>query len=380
MFGTNAEAIFHFHAGLLMDGARTDTYRRAIAGIVKPGDVVLDLGSGTGILSLLACQAGARRVYAVESGDVAQLASLVSIANGFDDRIVLLQDSSYRITLPEKVDVIVTDTLHTFGLQDGLLGSVIDARQRFLKSGGSICPRSIQLVVVPVELPDIYRRLEIWSADPLGFDFSPLREFATNNLYSVPVEREALRKAFLGEPASVIQIGLRDAETANLSGEVQITAARPGVMHGLGGWFVAELDEGVVLSNSPDIMTVSWKNAFFPLDRPVALAEGDALTVKIETCNGATWRWQVAVNGLTLAERASFKAFPLSKEAFRKLSPAYAPMLTPEGDAERFLLGLFDGERTVGEMEAELRRRYPESFATAEAAAAFVRDLARRCS
>jgi protein arginine N-methyltransferase 1 len=380
MFGANPEAIFHFHAGLLMDGARTDTYHRAIASIVKPGDVVLDLGSGTGILSLLACQAGARRVYAVESGDVAELSRLVSTANGFEDRVVLLHDTSYRVTLPEKVDVIVTDTLHTFGLQDGLLGSMIDARQRFLKPGGRISPRSIQLVVVPVELPDIYRRLEIWSADPLGFDFSPLREFATNNLYSVPVERDALRKAFLGEPASVIQIRLPDAETANLSGEAHAIAARPGVMHGLGGWFVAELDEGVFLSNSPDIMTVSWKNAFFPLDRPVTLAQGDALTLKIETCNGATWRWQVAVNGRTLAERASFRGFPLSKEAFHKLSPAYAPMLTPEGDAERFVLGLFNGERTVGEMEGKLRRRYPESFTTSEAAAAFVRDLARRCS
>jgi hypothetical protein len=380
MFGVNPEAIFHFHSSLLMDGARTGAYQRAIAAIVKPGDVVLDLGSGTGILSFLACQAGARRVYAVESGDVAEICKVLSTANGLEDRIVLFRDSSYRVTLPESVDVIVTDTFHTFGLQDGLLGSVIDVRRRFLKAGGRIIPRSMQLFVVPVELPDAYRRLEVWNADHHGFDFSPVRDFATNNVYSVPLEHETLRKAFLGEPASVIQIRLPDAETANVSGEVDMTATRPGVMHGFAGWFVAELDEGVLLSNSPDIMTVSWKIAFFPLDRSVTLARGDELKLKIDTCNGATWRWQVAVNGVRLPERASFKGFPLSREAFHKFSPAYAPTLKAEGDAELLVLGLFNGERTLSEIEGELRRRRPESFTTPEAAAAFVRDVARRCS
>jgi hypothetical protein len=380
MFGANPEAIFHFHSSLLLDGSRTGTFNRAIAKVVKPGDVVLDLGSGTGILSFLACKAGARRVYAVESGDVAELCRLLSAANGLQERLVLFHDLSYRVTLPERVDVIVTDTFHTFGLQDGLLGSVIDARQRLMKAGGSIIPRSMQLFVVPVELPDVYRRLEVWNADQYGFDFSPVREFATNNVYSVPVERDRLRKAFLGEPASVMQIRLTDAETPNLSGEVEISATRPGVMHGLSGWFVAELDEGILLSNSPDIMTVSWKNAFFPLDRPTTLAQGDELQLKIDTCNGATWRWQVVVNGRRVAERSSFRGFPLSKETFHKLSPAYAPTLSADGDAERFVLGLFNGERTLSQIEGELRRRYPESFTTAEAAAAFVRDVARRCS
>ena len=347
MFGANPETIFHFHSGLLMDGARTDTYHRAIASVVKPGDVVLDLGSGTGILSFLACQAGARRVYAVESGDVAELSRLVVAANGFEDRIVLLHDTSYRITLPEKVDVIVTDTFHTFGLQDGLLGSMIDARQRFLKPGGRIIPRSIQLVVVPVELPDIYRRLEIWSADQHGSRLLPGPGICDEQSVfrsggARCVEKGIPRRAGVGHSDSAA--GRRDRQPVRRSGHA--IATRPGVMHGLGGWFVAELDEGVCLSNSPDIMTVSWKNAFFPLDRPVTLAQGDALVLKIETCNGATWRWQVTVNGRTLAERTSFRGFPLSKEAFRQALARVAPMLTPEGDARAVCPRLFNGERT----------------------------------
>jgi protein arginine N-methyltransferase 1 len=307
MFGSSPETIVHFHANLLMDRVRTESFQRTISKVVKAGDVVLDLGSGTGILSFLACQAGARRVYAIESGDVAQLSGLLCAANGVQDRVVVLNDSSYRVTLPEKADVIVTDTFHTFGLQDGLLGSVIDARRRSLKEGGRIVPRTMQLFFVPVELPDIYRRLEVWSTDLYGFDFSAAREFATNNLYSVPIDPDVFRKAFLGEPAALLTIRFSDADTPNVSGDVTLVSTRPGLLHGLGGWFAAELDEGILLSNSPDIMTVSWKNAFFPLDRPVLVAAGDALKVRIETCNGAAWRWQVELNGRQLSESRSFR-------------------------------------------------------------------------
>ena len=380
MFGSSPEPIFHFHSNLLMDEARTGGFRRAIANTVRAGDVVLDLGSGTGILSFFACAAGARRVYAVERGDVAALSRLLSTANRFDDRIVLLNESSYRITLPEPVDVIVTDTFHTLGLQDGLLGAVIDARQRFLRHGGRIVPQSLRLLVVPVELPDVYRRFEVWSAGRYGFDFSAARDFATNNLYSVPIARDALTSACLAEPASIIEIRMSDAMTPNLSGEATFVTSRPGLLHGLGGWFDAALDETTRLSNSPDATSVSWKNAFLPLDRPVALVAGDLLEVRLDTCDGAAWRWRVDLNSRPLAARSTLHGFPLAPDTFNKLSPAYAPRRSPEADAELFVLSLFDGVRTIAEMEDALRRRYPQSFATLEAAAAFVRNLSRRCS
>lgn len=380
MFGFSPETIFQFHASLLMDRARTGTFERAIASLVKPGDVVLDLGSGTGILSFFACRAGARRVYAVESGEVAELSKLLTAANGLQDRVVFLNDSSYDVDLPEKVDVVVTDTFDTFGLQDGLLGSIIDARRRFLREDGTIIPRSMDLFVVPVELPDVYRGLDIWNADLYGFDFSPALDFATSNLYSVPVDTRVFREAFLGEPRSLLRIRLSDAETPNVSGDVVLVANRSDVMHGLGGWFAAELGEGIILSNSPEIVRVSWKYAFLPLNGPIQVEQGERLNVSVQCCDGAAWRWRVECAGRSPAERASLRGFPFSKERFHKLSPVYAPKLTLDGEAELFLLGLFGGERTVGEMEEDLLRRYPERFRSPEAAARFVRDVAGRCS
>src|SRR5882757_5065079 len=96
---------------LLLDKARCDAYREAIHRVVKPGDVVVDLGAGTGLLSFFALQAGARHVYAIEMSDIADAAAELIAANRFEDRITLIRKNSKKVRLPERCDVLVTETL-----------------------------------------------------------------------------------------------------------------------------------------------------------------------------------------------------------------------------------------------------------------------------
>ena len=91
---------------MIRDGARTGAYARALETRVTPSAVVLDIGAGAGILSLLACRAGARKVYAVEPDDVIQVAREAAAANGYADRIEFIQAASTGIELPERVDEI----------------------------------------------------------------------------------------------------------------------------------------------------------------------------------------------------------------------------------------------------------------------------------
>src|SRR5262245_5502595 len=99
-----------FHAFCLTDtGSRLDQFARAIAAHIRPGDTVVDLGAGSGILSFLACRAGARRVYAIEAGASLQFARLLATRNGFADRIDFIGGPSTHLVLPERVNAIVGD-------------------------------------------------------------------------------------------------------------------------------------------------------------------------------------------------------------------------------------------------------------------------------
>lgn len=135
---------------MLSDRVRTCASERAIAQTVQSGDAVLDLGSGSGIL---ACRAGARRVYAIESGNVIGLARAVCRDNGFADRMVFLEGLSTAVELLELVDVLGTETIGNLGFEEGIIGWVLDVRRRFLKPGGALVPQFIELFVAPVELP-----------------------------------------------------------------------------------------------------------------------------------------------------------------------------------------------------------------------------------
>src|SRR5262252_952841 len=99
------------HRLYLCDRARLRVFERAIAAAVRPGDVVIDLGAGTGVLGLLACRAGAARVYAIENGGMIEVARALAQANGLVDRIVFLRTHSSEVRLPEPADVVVGDLI-----------------------------------------------------------------------------------------------------------------------------------------------------------------------------------------------------------------------------------------------------------------------------
>ena len=136
----------------------------------------VDIGTGTGLLSYFACQAGAARVYAIEEGPVVNLAREMAKLNGFDDRVEFFNDLSYRVELPERADVLITETLWNFGIGEGMIGFLADARRRFLKPEARIIPGSVDLHVAPLQADKQYALLHERPSDRHGLD---LRRCAT---------------------------------------------------------------------------------------------------------------------------------------------------------------------------------------------------------
>ena len=118
---------------MLHDDRRTSDYLAAIAAAVRPGDVVLDIGTGSGVLAVAAARAGARRVYAVEASDIAGVAERVFAANGVRTASRSSRGWSREIELPEPADLLVSEVIGSEPLEEEILETTLDARRRLLK-------------------------------------------------------------------------------------------------------------------------------------------------------------------------------------------------------------------------------------------------------
>ena len=313
--------LLQFHAFCLTEtGSRLTEYARAIAATVREGDVVLDLGAGTGILALLACRAGAKGVYAVESSDAARLGELIASTTEFADRIEFIQSESSKVVLNELVDVIVGDIHDTFGLQPGGLASFFDIRDRLLRPGGIVIPRSIELLIAPVEAAKFYaREVDVWTQSVQGIDVSSARPFAANHVHAGRFDPGELFAPL--EPIS--HLDLARSKDVRFGGTVSTTISRDGIVHGLCGCFVTALGDDVVMKNVPgDNSTTNFAQAFFPIERPVPVAAGDSVSIAIDSHDGHAVRWQVEIarGGQTLArfDHSTLNGLLMSAQSLRK--------------------------------------------------------------
>lgn len=175
------------HIKMLNDTARTNAYIKAIHDIVKPGDVVLDLGTGTGVLAIAAAQAGAKKVYAIEATRMGICAQTLFEANHVADRIQLIQGWSTNVTLPEQVDVFVSEIIGSQIFDESILRITQDAIDRFVKPGARFIPEKIDVHAVPINIPsEIINKYNFslpqcvqWEKD-YGICFTPLTQINRN--------------------------------------------------------------------------------------------------------------------------------------------------------------------------------------------------------
>src|SRR5215208_1340571 len=166
---------------MIVNEPRIKPYIEALRQSIKPGSVVLEIGTGTGLMAMLACRFGARKVYAIEFDNVIELARETAARNGLSDKIEFIQEISTRVTLPEKADVIVSDLRGILPLFTTHITSIADAR-RFLAPGGVMIPSQDRILAALISAPELYDSLvDPWGSEAFGFDMANIRERATNN-------------------------------------------------------------------------------------------------------------------------------------------------------------------------------------------------------
>ncbi len=271
------------HRTYVGDAVRLDAYRRALAQVVRPGDVVIEVGAGTGVLSVLAAQAGARAVHAIEPSAIGGVIEAVARANGVGDRVVVHRDDASEVELDLQADVLLVDWVGNLVVKERIFPAAAVLRDRCLAPQGRMIPGEVTLFLAPAEDAAARREgAELWASRPGGLDLSPVRDLE----YAHPVTS----KRSVGPQALLAPLeAVRRFDGRRMSGEeaqafppsrAAFTAERDGTLDGLCACFVSELAPGALLDTRPGAPETFYRQHWLPV-APLPLARGERLEVAL---------------------------------------------------------------------------------------------------
>jgi protein arginine N-methyltransferase 1 len=288
------------HDKMLADHVRVDTYAEAIAKQVSPGDVVVDLGTGSGVLAFLAAHSGARVVHAIDHSSFIASAREVAADNGITN-VEFHQTHSANFHPSSRVDVIVHEQIGEALFDERMVESILDLRDRVLKPGGRIIPARFELHVDPVELIDDAVVPFGWELTLHGIDFRTLekasslqrRRYWRRLVYGNQVSRQ------LCDAAPLFEIDLEAATSTALPTSLRRRArvSQAGRIDGLCVSFVARFDDELYIDSSPFAPHERRPTSFMnPLLRVETLKVdvGDELELTLDASDLATpgtWNW-----------------------------------------------------------------------------------------
>jgi protein arginine N-methyltransferase 1 len=369
---------------MFADKIRMEAYSAAIARSVRSGDAVVDLGCGPGVFALLACKAGARRVYAIDMDGVVDFGRQLASANGFGDRILFLRGDSRQIHLPERVNVLVSDVRGVLPLHSNAIDTIEDARDRFLEKDGCLLPSRDTLFAAIVELPEHYGELtRAWSAVP-ELDLSSGLPLVLNTVYRHNIKPQQVLSSSCPWHVLDYTKGAKIPAQARL--ELPIT--RTTIAHGIGIWFQTQLTGDIAYSTEPNSLETVYGHLFLPWLEPVSLREGEICSVDLRADLVGTdyiWRWDTDIPPSAERQQVRFvqssffgSLFPPS--VLRKRAMGFVPVLNETGQAERWILQAMDGKRPLEDIAAEAARLFPHVFRRAEDAFNEAAEIAEKFS
>jgi protein arginine N-methyltransferase 1 len=300
-----------FHELLLGDRLRMAAFRTAIREVVSPGATVLDLGTGTGILAQWALEAGAARVYGIDFNPrMLQTAVERITAAGHGAQFRPVHGMSFDVELPERVDVIVSETLGNLADNEGCVRILVDARARFLAEDGALLPARVQSYLVPVAAVRAHEsvgRALVRGGDESLTGEQRLSRLGVAGRFDTYYDTIVSRTAHLASPRVVRSYEFTAAERDEYSVNMSFPIRHDGTFTGFKGYFVADLSDTVALDISGDdiehgLTSDSWKHCYLPVELSVQVQRGDrvalAFSRRTDMGNGAfgqQYRWAGAV-------------------------------------------------------------------------------------
>ena len=289
------KAVPSWHIPMMNEHGRNEAYQKAMRAAIRGGDVVLDIGTGAGLLSMIAADCGASEIITCEmSTTISKIAEKIIQKNGFDHKIKVINKNSKDLILGQdinkKVDILVSEILSSEFVGEGIQTTVLDAKKRLLKKTGKMIPEGGSIMIALIENTGKLAK-EIFVDRALGYDIGDFNSI-TNNKLAVTLEDEP---EFLSNPIEAFTFDFcnfekiyRDTKT------IKIEVNRTGVCAGVIQWLKVQLYDDIEYQNNPVEMYRSnsvsgWKPMIFRFNDPINVTKGQSLNIQATLTEDYSW-------------------------------------------------------------------------------------------
>jgi protein arginine N-methyltransferase 1 len=288
-----------YHRTLLADRGRNAAFHAALARVIVKGETtVADIGAGTGFLGFLAAKLGAKRVDLYEAAEIAAVARKLLRLNRLSN-CRIAEVHSTDLDAPDRVDVVVCETLGNYPFEENIVETLNDAHTRFLNPGGVIVPGAVEQLVAPVTAERFYRELAAWDDVGYGLDFGPAKTMTLNNIYVRTFEPADLLDS-AAAARSWDRLAFDRVNKTTRSGEASWRIETPATIYGLALWWSAELTAGITLSTGPLDQRTHWEQLYLPVLAPIAIGAGETLHTRLRSTTsyerGTNVTWTLGVS------------------------------------------------------------------------------------
>lgn len=267
-----------WHWEMLHDEERSELYDKAIAHVVSPEHLVLDVGTGSGLLSMMAARAGAQEIIACEGQPaVAEIARQVIKKAGHDDVITVVPKLSTAMRvpddLPRRADVLVTETVDCALLGEGILPTIAHAREHLLTDDAVILPCGGRVFAQLIESTSLYHKNHVGRL--YGFDLTDFNQLSSIEYFDSRIRHHEHRA--LSEPIEVFKFDFYRDTAEPRRAEFVVPPSKAGTCHAVVFWFELELLPGISMTNSPTAPNSHWKQAVQCLPVPIQVEPDEPL-------------------------------------------------------------------------------------------------------
>lgn len=268
---------------MVSDCPRTSAFHAAIHEAVKPGDIVMDVGTGTGILAMFAAQAGAKKVYAIDATRISETATELVQVNGMSDRIEVIHGRADELQLDSKVDLIISEWLGHAAFTESMLPAVLGARDLNLASSGRMLPSNVRLLIAPMDDPILYNGEGpgFWRERVHGLDFSSLQAAELMQARAAQVKIEPAALLAPGQEIVGLDMVSASVEDVEFKGQLKFVPNRDGVLNGFCLWFELQLSPSVILDTGPHSSETHWAQTYLSF-WPRSVRAGEQVEVNVE--------------------------------------------------------------------------------------------------